>query len=314
MPKWLFYSLVSVVTWAFWAIIPKATSNKMSPVVMQVLSTIGLLPVASTLVFRKTLTAGRRLGWGMGYAFVTGLCGCLGNVAVLVALRHGGEASTIYPLTGMYPLVTVVLAGLVLKERPNGAQWLGIALALVALYLFSASGTPQAATAGCASGCAFSLWLILGVVALILYGIAGITQKFATNEISTELSTICFSAAFGLLAVALAATQSLSFQIEMKDWLLAILFGALMGFAMLSQFAAYRAGKASIITAVTALYPALTIALAVPLFREGLDGWKITAIVMSLGAGIALSYEGEAREASSHSVTGAVESKGTASD
>lgn len=147
MPKWLFYSLISVVIWAVWAIIPKATSDKMSPAVMQVILTIGLIPVASSLAFTKRLTSGRRVGWGICYAFATGLCGCLGNVAVLVALKYGGEASTIYPLTGMYPLVTVVVARLVLKERPNRVQALGIAFALVALYLFSAEGNPQAGMA-----------------------------------------------------------------------------------------------------------------------------------------------------------------------
>jgi drug/metabolite transporter (DMT)-like permease len=63
---------------------------------------------------------------------------------------------------------------------------------------------------------------------------------------------------------------------------------------MLFSFAAYRAGKASIVTAVTALYPALTVVLAVPLFRERLDAWKVAAVIMSLVAGVALSYESEA--------------------
>jgi drug/metabolite transporter (DMT)-like permease len=82
-----------------------------------------------------------------------------------------------------------------------------------------------------------------------------------------------------------------------------------MGFAMLFQFAAYRAGKASIVTAVTALYPALTVMLAVPLFRERLDAWKIAAIVMSLGAGVALSHESEAGAEPGQSAVGTVESR-----
>jgi uncharacterized membrane protein len=59
----------------------------------------------------------------------------------------------------------------------------------------------------------------------------------------------------------------------------------------LTLFAAYRTGKASVVTALTALYPALTVVLAVPLFKEGMNLRKIAAIVLALAAGVALTYE-----------------------
>src|SRR5713226_7637431 len=74
-----FYSFLAVLLWAVWAIIPKATSDKMSPALMQVILTIGLVPVASTLAFSKNITAGNRIRRGIVYAFATGLCGCIGN-------------------------------------------------------------------------------------------------------------------------------------------------------------------------------------------------------------------------------------------
>jgi uncharacterized membrane protein len=69
----------------------------------------------------------------------------------------------------------------------------------------------------------------------------------------------------------------------------------LIGVGGLALFAAYRDGKASIVTALYALYPALTVALAVPLFRESLDLRKGIAIATSLLAALALSYETRAQ-------------------
>jgi drug/metabolite transporter (DMT)-like permease len=54
---------------------------------------------------------------------------------------------------------------------------------------------------------------------------------------------------------------------------------------------AYRHGKASLVTALTSLYPAVTVALAVPLLGERLDVTKVLAIALALGAGVTLSKE-----------------------
>ena len=59
----------------------------------------------------------------------------------------------------------------------------------------------------------------------------------------------------------------------------------------LTLFAAYRTGKASVVTALTALYPGLTVVLAVPLLHERMDVRKLIAIALALGAGVALTYE-----------------------
>jgi uncharacterized membrane protein len=76
-----------------------------------------------------------------------------------------------------------------------------------------------------------------------------------------------------------------------RGWTLAVLTGALISTGTLTLFAAYRTGKASVVTALTALYPALTVLLAVPLFNERMDLRKVAAIVLALAAGVALTYE-----------------------
>jgi drug/metabolite transporter (DMT)-like permease len=76
-----------------------------------------------------------------------------------------------------------------------------------------------------------------------------------------------------------------------RAWLLSVLTGALISTGTLTLFAAYRTGKASVVTALTALYPALTVVLAVKLFDEPMGGRKVFAIAAALAAGVALTYE-----------------------
>jgi transporter family protein len=80
----------------------------------------------------------RDRGKGAFWAFLTGILGGLGNLAFFLALGKGGEASIVAPVTALFPMVTVLLAVLFLKERLARAQWAGLALAFAAIYLLSA--------------------------------------------------------------------------------------------------------------------------------------------------------------------------------
>ena len=132
------------------------------------------------------------------------------------------------------------------------------------------------------------------LLTLLLFGLSCITQKFATRYISDELSTICFTAGFVLLAIMIWAVGSPPWNLSAKDWISAIVVGLLMAIGTLALFAALRRGKASIVTPLTALYPLVTVILAVLFLHEHFDSVKVGAIVLALIAAFALSREGEA--------------------
>jgi uncharacterized membrane protein len=302
---WLFFSILAIVLWGVFGAVSKAASNAVpSAVDLQVISTIGVVPIALLLIASPNFS--KRTGSltkGIIYGVATGVCGSVGNLAVFGSMALGGDASTVYPLSGVYPLVTVALAVLILRERLNLIQVLGMGLALVALFLFNApqDAGPATAPAGGAAAAAWwktlvAPWMALALVGLVLYGVAGVTQKLATNNVSTELSTICFALAFIPVAAVAMAVQAangtpVNWHLPGKAWLLSVLTGALISTGTLTLFAAYRTGKASVVTALTALYPALTVVLAVKLFDEPMGGRKIFAIAAALAAGVALTYE-----------------------
>ena len=71
-----------------------------------------------------------------------GACYGLGNLTLLAAYRNQGKASIVTPLCGLYPLVTVPLAIVVLGEHVGFREWAGIALALAAALALSYEKSP----------------------------------------------------------------------------------------------------------------------------------------------------------------------------
>lgn len=135
---WMALSLLTVLLWGVWGLQSKIIVNRMSPWMNQVLFSLGLIPPIVWMLFWKNLrrTAGSAKR-GAFYAYLTGIMGGIGNVALFVALARGGQAAIVVPLVGLAPLITVVLAMLLLKETLNRAQVLGLILALVSIYLLS---------------------------------------------------------------------------------------------------------------------------------------------------------------------------------
>jgi len=138
MPRWLAFSLLTILLWGTWGVVSKVASEGVDAYSNQALFSFGLLPLIA-LVWRSPRNAaggaGRRSG--IGWAFLTGILGGTGNIAFFHALGMGGKASIVSPVTALFPVVTVMLAVTLLHERVGTAQKVGLALALVAIYLLS---------------------------------------------------------------------------------------------------------------------------------------------------------------------------------
>jgi transporter family protein len=138
LPRWLAFSLLTILVWGAWGAVSKVASDGVDANTNQVFFSFGLLPLI-LVVWRPSRVDGRneRRSVGIGWAFLTGILGGIGNIAFFHALRIGGEASIVAPVTALFPLVTVILAMILLHERMGTAQKVGLVLALVAIYLLS---------------------------------------------------------------------------------------------------------------------------------------------------------------------------------
>lgn len=141
-PRWLFWSLLTIVLWGTWGFVSKVASGGVDAYVNQLLYTAGLAPLMAFVLWTvhrhgaHELRAGRVQG--VFWAFLTGILGGLGNIFFFQALVKGGKASVVAPATALFPMITVLLAFIFLKERLGGVQWIGLLLAFVAIYLLSA--------------------------------------------------------------------------------------------------------------------------------------------------------------------------------
>ena len=66
-----------------------------------------------------------------------GVLAAIGGWALFAAYRTGGNTSVITVVTAMYPLFSVLLAMLVLRERLSCLHVIGLAFAAVAFVIFS---------------------------------------------------------------------------------------------------------------------------------------------------------------------------------
>jgi drug/metabolite transporter (DMT)-like permease len=57
-----------------------------------------------------------------------------GDLSVIIASRMG-PISVVTPLSGAYPLVTLLFAWLILKEKITALQWANICLILIGMFL-----------------------------------------------------------------------------------------------------------------------------------------------------------------------------------
>jgi bacterial/archaeal transporter family protein len=138
----------------------------------------------------------------------------------------------------------------------------------------------------------FSSWLVFATIALVFWGMTGVTQKLSTNRISSELSFLWFAYAMIAISLVLLLTVRLHWAVTPKVLWLAIAGGTLNGLGALTSFAALESGgKASVVISLISLYPLLTVVTAVLFLREHLTPVQIAGIILAIAGAILLSIE-----------------------
>lgn len=136
MQGWVLPALGALIVWGFWGFIPKLTTHYLSPrsaVVYEVLG--GLLLALIVLASSKF-----QLDFhpqGSVYAIITGMLGLLGAFCFLLAVSKG-PVTLVATLSALYPVVSILLAIFILQESVTFKQWVGIAMAVLAMILVTA--------------------------------------------------------------------------------------------------------------------------------------------------------------------------------
>ena len=135
MSVWLQYALWALMFYGLWGFFPKLATMYLSAKEIVVYEVFGIVFAA---IITSLLLPGK-MTWntkGVFFAVLTGLTGMIGTFFFLQALKNG-KASVVILLTSLYPMISVALAMIVLRESLTIRQMLAGALAICSLILFA---------------------------------------------------------------------------------------------------------------------------------------------------------------------------------
>ena len=205
----------------------------------------------------------------------------LGGAWGLLFLYHGiahTTAAVISPVAAVVGAALPVVFGVAIGERPEPLRWIGVAIALSAVFFLtrkhdeSQADIAKALKLGAIAGIGFSAFFIC------------ISR---VNE-SSGILPLLITRASSLLSVFIVTKASKrSLRIERTSRLSTACAGALDMFANVFYLTATRFGMLSLATAVAALYPGPTVILARIVYKERLGLSRIVGLVFAI-CGVAL--------------------------
>lgn len=134
--RWRALCAACLLLWGIWGLVSKLLADAVGALEGQLLFTLGMVPVAVLIAAnaaRRDLVASTR---GVWFGVLNGLLTGLGTLCFFAALS-GASASLVSPIVATYPLVTVALAVLLLREKISAMQAVGAVCAVAGLELLS---------------------------------------------------------------------------------------------------------------------------------------------------------------------------------
>ncbi len=257
---WLVYALITTLFWGIWGAFIEIPEKAGFPATLgYVIWSLTMIPcalVALHIIRWKPETDKRSVFLGM----MVGLLGAGGQLILFQALREG-PAYVVFPLISLFPVLTIVLSVIFLKEKTNKRHWSGIVLALIAA-VFLADPKFSGGTAHQGS------WLILAVIIFIMWGLQAYVMKFSNNTMKAEsiFMYMCISALM-LSPLAVYMTDfSHPVNWGFKGPWLAAGIQVLNSIGALTLVYALRHGNAIVVVPLTGLSPVITIVLSLILY------------------------------------------------
>lgn len=275
---WLFYALITTVFWGIWGAFIEIPEKAGFP------ATLGFAVWALTMI-PCALVVLKNVGWKLEtdkrsiiLGSIVGIFGAGGQLILFHALKEG-PAYIVFPLISLYPILTIFLSLLFLKEKASKKSWMGIALALIAIYFLSYQESDGSSFAN-------YNWLILSVLVFILWAVQAYFMKFSNKVMQAE--SIFFYMMITAVLLAPVSIWMTDFSQEINwGWKgpgLAALIHILNSIGALTLVYAMRDGKAIVVTPLTGLAPVITVVLSLIIYAVVPSVFLTIGIVLALGA------------------------------
>lgn len=274
---WLLFALITTISWGVWGAFIEIPEKAGFPAtlgyIVWALTMIPCAIVALIIIKWKLETDLRSVLLGL----VVGLFGAGGQLLLFEALRDG-PAYIVFPFIGLYPVLTIALSIIFLKEKAGKKQWLGITIALLAALFIAYQKPGETAAKG-------SLWLILSICVFVLWAVQSFIMKY--SNVTMKAESIFFYMMLGAVLLIPVAYFMTDFSKEInwsfKGPYLAALIQVLNSIGALTLVYALRYGKAIVIVPMVGVSPRLiTIVISLAIYSV------IPGPVLSIGLVLAI--------------------------
>lgn len=136
VPPWFWFAVITLLTWGIVGLLQKLSTNYISAESSLIWLVAGYVLLEPLFYPGKTTLHYSAVS--LTWALLSGVLNALGALALFAALKSGGKASIVAPLTALYPLVVIALAPFVLHEYITKVQLIGVLCSLIAVFLLSA--------------------------------------------------------------------------------------------------------------------------------------------------------------------------------
>lgn len=259
--NWISFVIVHVIFMGVWGALIEIPEKHGFPATLgYVVWALTMVPAAVVaLIINKWRIETDRRSILLGTA--AGVLGAGGQLVLFFTLKIA-PAYLVFPLLSLTPVVTILLAVILLKEKTGRLGWIGIAVAVVAVLLLSYQPPGDTTVSG-------YLWMGLTAIPLLAWGTQGYIMRFANETMKAE--SIFFYMTLGsliLIPIALLMTDfSQPINMGFDGPYLAAMIQILNAFGALCLVYAFRFGKAIIIAPMTtALSPVLTVVISLAMY------------------------------------------------
>jgi bacterial/archaeal transporter family protein len=135
LAPWLLFTILALLCFGVVGLLQKLSTDLVSAEAALIWLIVGFL-LLEPLVYpgRSLLSYSAR---SIAFIFAAGLLNALGSWAILAAMKSGGKASVVVPLTAVYPMVVCLAAPFLLHEHITMMQGIGIACGLSGIFLLA---------------------------------------------------------------------------------------------------------------------------------------------------------------------------------
>ncbi|WP_411100440.1 DMT family transporter [Streptomyces sp. x-45] len=284
---WILYASLLVLFWGVWGAFssePNSRYGYPNEMIYIIWAFTMLIPAYFAM---RGNTFDRRPVAAM-YGLIAGLTGAGGQLLLFQALSDG-PAYLIFPLVSLSPVITVLMATVLLRERITRLAVVGVVAALVAIVLLSIpSGSDDSDSHG--------PWLLIAVLVCVAWGVQAFCMRKAALVGVNDATTFGWMTISGLLLVpvAFALMGGLPDAAPWQAPALTAVTQVLNAVGALFLVMAFSRGKATVVAPVTnALAPVLTIVLSLAVYQTLPSVWGTLGIVLALAGSTLMVYSDE---------------------